>query len=77
MDLITDLPKTPNGHDSILVIVDRLTKMAHFIPCAITCTASQVAEMVLYHIFPIAWLPHFLRCRPRCTMAEQLLEDMV
>jgi hypothetical protein len=31
MDFIVGLPKTPNGHDSIWVIIDRLTKVAHFI----------------------------------------------
>jgi hypothetical protein len=31
MDFIVELPKTPSGHDSIWVIVDRLTKVAHFI----------------------------------------------
>ena len=31
LDLITDLPKTPRGHTAILVVVDRLTKLAHFI----------------------------------------------
>ena len=31
MDFIVSLPRTPKGHDSILVIVDRLTKVAHFI----------------------------------------------
>nr|GEZ25060.1 putative reverse transcriptase domain-containing protein [Tanacetum cinerariifolium] len=32
MDFISKLPKTSNGHDTILVIIDRLTKSAHFIP---------------------------------------------
>ncbi|GJT31449.1 reverse transcriptase domain-containing protein [Tanacetum coccineum] len=32
MDFITKLPKTTNGHDTIWVIVDHLTKSAHFIP---------------------------------------------
>ncbi|GKD37431.1 putative reverse transcriptase domain-containing protein, partial [Tanacetum coccineum] len=32
MDFITKLPRTPSGYDSIWVIVDRLTKYAHFIP---------------------------------------------
>nr|GEW62791.1 putative reverse transcriptase domain-containing protein [Tanacetum cinerariifolium] len=32
MDFITKLPKTTNGHDTIWVIVDRLTKSAHFLP---------------------------------------------
>ncbi|WVZ50887.1 hypothetical protein U9M48_002094, partial [Paspalum notatum var. saurae] len=33
MDFITRLPKTRDGYDSIWVIVDRLTKSAHFLPC--------------------------------------------
>ncbi|GKG18111.1 putative reverse transcriptase domain-containing protein [Tanacetum coccineum] len=32
MGFITKLPRTPSGYDSIWVIVDRLTKSAHFIP---------------------------------------------
>jgi hypothetical protein len=32
MDFVTKLPKSPNGYDTIWVIVDRLTKSAHFIP---------------------------------------------
>nr|GEZ59539.1 putative reverse transcriptase domain-containing protein [Tanacetum cinerariifolium] len=32
MDFVTKLPKTSSGHDTIWVIVDRLTKFAHFLP---------------------------------------------
>ncbi|GKG01183.1 putative reverse transcriptase domain-containing protein, partial [Tanacetum coccineum] len=32
MDFVTKLPKTSTGHDTIWVIVDRLTKSAHFLP---------------------------------------------
>ncbi|GKA12448.1 putative reverse transcriptase domain-containing protein [Tanacetum coccineum] len=32
MDFVTSLPRTPSGYDSIWVIVDRLTKSAHFVP---------------------------------------------
>lgn len=35
MDFITGLPKNNKGHDSILVLVDRLKKMAHFMPIKI------------------------------------------
>jgi hypothetical protein len=36
IDFITGLPRTPSGYDSIWVIVDRLTKVAHFIPVKTT-----------------------------------------
>jgi hypothetical protein len=36
IDFITGLPRTPRGYDSIWVIVDRLTKVAHFIPVKAT-----------------------------------------
>ena len=32
LDFIVDLPKIPSGFDAILVVIDRLSKMAHFIP---------------------------------------------
>ena len=32
MDFVVGLPRTPAGHDSISVIIDRLTKSAHFLP---------------------------------------------
>jgi hypothetical protein len=40
MDFIVGLPRTQSGYDSILVIVDRLTKVAHFIPVKMTYSRS-------------------------------------
>ncbi|GJY96425.1 putative reverse transcriptase domain-containing protein [Tanacetum coccineum] len=54
MDLVTKLPKTLNGHDTIWVIVDRLTKSTHFIPTRETdsietLTRLYIKEIVLRH----------------------------
>ena len=45
MDLITSLPKTAAGNDSILVVVDRLSKIAHFIPVQETISAPKLAKV--------------------------------
>nr|GEY41202.1 putative reverse transcriptase domain-containing protein [Tanacetum cinerariifolium] len=59
MDFITKLPKTSSGHDTIWVIVDRLTKSAHFIPTRETdsmetLTMLYIKEIVSWHGVPIS-----------------------
>jgi hypothetical protein len=46
MDLFTGLPRTQKGYESIWVIVDRLTKVAHFILVKTTYKGSQLAEYI-------------------------------
>jgi hypothetical protein len=57
MDFITDLPKTTNKNDAILVVVDRLTKMTHFIPCAISCTAQQACDLFIQNVIRLHGCP--------------------
>ncbi|CDJ63804.1 hypothetical protein ENH_00052380 [Eimeria necatrix] len=46
LDFITDLPLTTTGHDSILVMVDSLSKMAHFVPAKKSFTAADTVELL-------------------------------
>jgi hypothetical protein len=50
MDFIMGLPMTQSGYDSIWVIVDRLTKVAHFIPVKTTYYGPQLAELYMSRI---------------------------
>ena len=57
MDLITSLPTTADGHDAIMVFVDRLSKMAHFAPTTTEVTAEGVARLFTDHVFRYHGLP--------------------
>jgi hypothetical protein len=50
MDFIVGLPRTQSGYDSIWVIVDRLTKVAHFILVKTTYSGLQLAELYMSRI---------------------------
>ncbi|KAD5317944.1 hypothetical protein E3N88_17890 [Mikania micrantha] len=50
MDFITKLPRTTQGYDSICVIVDRLTKTAHFLPIRETYRAEKLARIYINEI---------------------------
>jgi len=57
MDFVMSLPNTPRGHDAIWVIVDRLTKSAHFIPINISFPVSQLAETYIREIVKLHGVP--------------------
>jgi len=56
MDFITDLPKS-EGDDAILIVIDGLTKMAHFLPCTKEMDSRQFSEHFMREIFRLPGLP--------------------
>ncbi|KAL0536372.1 hypothetical protein IC582_025319 [Cucumis melo] len=57
MDFITGLPKTLRGYTVIWVVVDRLTKSAHFVPGKSTYTASKWGQLYMTEIVRLHGVP--------------------
>lgn len=60
LNLITGLPVSKQKNDAILVVVDRLTKMSHFLPTQTTVLAARLAELLFKEIWRLHGMPSTL-----------------
>ena len=57
MDFVMGLPRTPIGYDAIWVIVDRLTKSAHFLPIRANYSLERLAQLYIQKIIRLHGIP--------------------
>jgi hypothetical protein len=57
MDFITGLPRMNKKHDSIMVVIDKLTKAAHFVPVKTTHTTTNIAKIFMKEISRLHGIP--------------------
>jgi hypothetical protein len=60
MDFITRLPRTGKLHDSIMVVVDKLTKFAQFVPLKTTHKATDVADIFMKEVAQLHIIPKMI-----------------
>ena len=60
MDFIMGLPRTRSGCDSIWVVVDRLMKVAHFVPVKTTYTSAKLAKIYMTRIVCLLGVPRII-----------------
>jgi hypothetical protein len=57
MDLITSLPTTKTGHDAIFVVVDKMSKMVHYIPTVTKIDAPGLARLLIDNVIKLHGIP--------------------
>ena len=57
LDFVVGLPRSPRGRDAIWVVVDRLTKFAHFIPMKTTNSASDLVPLYMKEVVTLHGVP--------------------
>ncbi|GJP72592.1 hypothetical protein CLOP_g3324, partial [Closterium sp. NIES-67] len=57
LDFITGLPPTTSSHDAILVVIDKFSKMRHFIPTHTTARTEETAQLFVRHIISQHGIP--------------------
>ena len=57
MDFITGLPKCKKKNDSIFLVIDKLSKAAHFIPVKLTYKVVNIVDIFLKEIFRLHGIP--------------------
>ena len=57
MDFVTHLPQTSRGHDAVWVIVDRITKLGHFLAMWMTFTLEEFYKLYIWEIVQLHGVP--------------------
>jgi hypothetical protein len=76
MDFIVGLPNTSQRHDSIWVIIDRLTKTAHFLPVHTTYNVKKYAEIYLDQIVRLHGVPKMVISDRRAQFIARFWEQL-
>ena len=75
MDFVTHLPRTSQGHDAVWVIVDRLTKSAHFLAMRMTFTLEEFCKLYIREIVRLHGVLVFIVSNRDLRFTTHFLEE--
>ena len=75
MDFVSGLPRTSSGYDAIWVIVDRLTKTAHFLPIMKTYSTDRLARLYVNRIICLHGVPVSIVSDRRATFTSVFWQE--
>jgi len=76
MDFITGFPRTVRQHDSIMVVVDKLTMVAIFIPVKSTLSASDVAQVFIRDVVKLDGVLKKIVSNKDAKLTSKFLKDL-
>ena len=76
MDSVSSLPRTSSGYDAIWVIVDRLTKTAHFLPIKKTYSTGRLARLYVNQIVCLYGVPVSIVSDREATFTSDFWQEL-
>ena len=76
MDFVVGLPRSPRGKDAIWVVIDRLTKVAHFIPMKTTNSASDLVALYIKEVVRLHGVPKSIVSDRDSNFVSNFLEKL-
>jgi hypothetical protein len=76
IDLITKLPRMMKQHDSIMVVVDKLTKATHFIPIKTTHKAKNITNIYMKEVSGIHGVPREIVSEKYSKFTSKFLQGL-
>ena len=75
MDFVTGFPNSKHANDAIFIVIDKLTKVAHFLPIKESITAAQLAELYTSRMVSLHGIPQLISSDHRSIFTSKFWDS--